>query len=115
MKRILLTILILLFLGSGAAAYWAYKDLHRPAHHDRSAQYINIPRGSTPTAVVRRLAAEGVIKHEWPMLFYIPITGAVSRLKAGEYVFPPPIRPSGVLRKLEQGEHRVMRLTIIEG
>ena len=115
MKRILLTILILLFLGSGAAAYWAYKDLHRPAHHSRTGQYINIPRGSTPTAVVRKLAAEGVIKHEWPMLFYMKITGAASRLKAGEYVFPSPISPVGVLRKLEQGEQRVMRLTIIEG
>ena len=82
MKRILLTILVILILGCAGAAYWVYKDLHTPVRHGKSDQYIDIPRGSSPSAVVRKLAAEGVIKHEWPLAIYIKLTGSGSRLKA---------------------------------
>jgi UPF0755 protein len=36
-------------------------------------------------------------------------------MKAGEYRFPSPISPLGVLRRLEEGEQRLNRLTIVEG
>jgi UPF0755 protein len=36
-------------------------------------------------------------------------------MKAGEYRFPSPISPLGVLKKLEEGEQRLSRLTVIEG
>jgi UPF0755 protein len=115
MKRILFTLLFILILGCAAAGYWGYQDLHTPIRHTMSGQYINIPRGSTPAAVVHKLASEGVIKHEWPLAIYLKLTGSGSRLRAGEYVFPSPISPVGILRKLQQGEQRVTRLTIIEG
>jgi UPF0755 protein len=113
MKRILLAALLVLVLAGGGAAYWAYKDLHTPIRHSKSNQYIDIPRGSTPASVVRKLSTEGVIKHEWPLALYMKFYG--SRLKAGQYEFPSPISPVGILHKLEQGEQRVTRLTIIEG
>ena len=115
MKRILLIVQVVLLLVCAGTAYWAYKDLHTPVQHSKSHQYIDIPRGSTPSAVVKRLTKEGVIKYEWPLAIYMKFAGTNSRLKAGEYVFPSPISPLGVLRKLELGEQRVMRLTIIEG
>ena len=115
MKKFLFTLLVILILGCAGASYWGYRDLHTPIRHGKSGQYINIPRGSNPTSVVRKLASEGVIRHEWPLAIYMRLTGSGSRLKAGEYVFTSPISPVGVLRKLEQGEQRVMRLTIIEG
>ena len=115
MKRILFMILFVVVVGGAAATYWGYKDLHTATHHSKSGLYIDIPRGSTPAAVVRKLAIEGVIRHQWPLAIYMKVTGASSRLKAGEYDFPSPITPLSVLRKLQQGEQRVMRLTIIEG
>jgi UPF0755 protein len=42
-------------------------------------------------------------------------TGKGATLKAGEYDFPSPISPLGVLAKLQQGQRRLNRLTIIEG
>jgi len=94
---------------------WAYSDLRRPVAHSKAGQYIDIPKGSSPSAIVRKLAAEGVIKHEWPLKFYLKSTGVGSTLKAGEYDFPSPISPLSVLAKLQQGERRLNRLTIIEG
>lgn len=115
MKRILLTVLFVVLLGGAATAYWGYKDLHTPVNHSKSGLYIDVPRGSTPAAVVRKLAIEGVITHQWPLVVYMKLTGAGSRLKAGEYDFPSPITPLSVLHKLQQGEQRLTRLTIIEG
>jgi len=115
MKKLIALLLLLLILGCVAAAFWGYKDLHRPIAHNKTTQYIEISRGSSSAAVVHKLYSEGVIKHEWPLTFYMKVSGAGSRIKAGEYAFPSPISPIGVLRKLEAGEQRTLKLTIIEG
>ena len=115
MKRLILLISLLGILAVAAFGAWAYSDLRRPVAHSKAGQYIEIPKGSSPSAIVRKLAAEGVIKHEWPLKFYLKSTGVGSTLKAGEYDFPSPISPLSVLAKLQQGERRLNRLTIIEG
>lgn len=115
MKRLILLITVLAILAVAAFGAWAYSDLRRPVAHARAGQYIEIPKGSSPSAIVRKLAAEGVIKHEWPLKIYLKSTGTGSTLKAGEYDFPSPISPLSVLAKLQQGERRLNRLTIIEG
>jgi UPF0755 protein len=43
------------------------------------------------------------------------LSGRGSKLKAGEYRFQSPISPLGVLRKLEEGEERLRKFTVIEG
>ena len=65
--------------------------------------------------MVRKLSAEGLLRRRWPLLLYIKLTGAGARLKAGEYRFPTPISPLGVLKKLQEGEQRLSRFTVIEG
>lgn len=117
MKRIKLLILFILFLciAVGGALFWSYRDLHEPVAHDKSSEFIEISRGSTPTEIVNKLIAAGIIRHSWPLLGYIKLTGAAARLKAGEYRFPSPISPLGVLKKLEEGERRLSRFTVIEG
>lgn len=114
-KRAALLFILLLCLAAGAALYWSYSELHAPLAHNKAGQYIEIQRGSTPTEIVNKLSSEGIIRHGWPLLVYIKLTGAASRLKAGEYRFPSPISPIAVLKKLEEGEQRLSRFTIIEG
>lgn len=115
MKRLLVGALLVLLLVVGGLSIWLYRDLHNPIAHTHSAEYIVIPRGSSPDAVVRKLVAEGLLRHRWPLLLYIRLTGAGARLKAGEYRFPTPISPLGVLKKLQEGEQRLSRFTVIEG
>jgi len=115
MKRLLLLIIVVCVVAAAGLAAWTYFDLHKPVNHTKSGQYIEIPKGSSPATVVRRLVAEGVIKHEWPLKLYLKATGIGSTLKAGEYDFPSPITPLAVLSKLQQGQRRLNRLTIIEG
>ena len=84
-------------------------------NHSKSGQFIEINRGSSPSAVVKKLSSEGIIKNEWPISLYLKLTGAGSRFRAGEYDFPSPISPLEVIAKLETGEQRFLRLTVVEG
>ena len=102
-------------IGLAGVTYWIYRDLHTPVNHTKASRFIEIPRGSGPAAVAKRLASEGVITHQWPLELYMKFTGASARLKAGDYKLPSPITPLAVLKRLEQGEQRMIRLTVIEG
>jgi UPF0755 protein len=114
-KRILAAGVLLVIVGIGGTTIWAYRDLHKPVTHTKRGQYIEIPRGSSPTAVINKLHAEGIIKHRWPLATYLKLTSKGSQLKAGEYDFPSPISPLGVFAKLREGEQRLLRLTVVEG
>src|SRR5215203_7213078 len=115
MKRLILLIIIVGILATAGVAVWAYFDLRKPITHTKTGQHIEIPKGSSPSSIVKKLASEGIIKNEWPLKFYLKSTGAGASLKAGEYDFPSPISPLGVLSKLRQGQRKLNRFTVIEG
>jgi len=115
MKRLILLIIVVGILAVASAGFWTYSNLHKPITHTKSGQYIEIPKGTSPGAIVHKLATEGIITHEWPLRLYLKATGKGSTLRAGEYEFPSPISPLGVLAKLQQGQRRLDRITIIEG
>jgi UPF0755 protein len=114
-KRFILAIIILLFIAGAGSLLWIRHELQAPKLHSKSEQYVNIPKGSTPDQIISNLETLGVIRRGWPLRLYVRLTGSGQRLKAGEYRFPSPISPLGVLRKLEEGEQRLSRLTVIEG
>ena len=99
----------------GTFALWLYREMRFPAAHEKANDYIEIPRRSTPESIANKLLSEGVIRRKWPLLLYIKLTGSAKLIKAGEYRFPSPITPLGVLKKLEEGEQRLSRFTVIEG
>ena len=115
MKRLIVSIIVVGLLAATAFGAWTYYDLHKPIAHTKTGQYIEIPKGTSPSSILKKLADEGVIKHEWPLKVYLKGTGAGATLKAGEYDFPSPISPLAVVAKLQQGERRLNRFTVIEG
>ncbi|MEP6569256.1 MAG: endolytic transglycosylase MltG [Acidobacteriota bacterium] len=115
MKRTPLAIGLLVLLTASASAIWVYRDLHTPIKHTKQGRYVEIPRGSSPSTVVSKLADEGIIRHKWPLTLYLKFQSSSSQLKAGEYDFPSPISPLGVFARLQQGEQRLTRITIVEG
>src|SRR2546423_3385982 len=113
--RVLLFLIIVLALVGGGVALWLRHELRAPHDHARANDYIEIARGTSPDEIVESLHQAGVIRRSWPLRFYIKLTGAGARLKAGEYRFPSPITPLTVLRKLEEGQQRLGRFTVLEG
>lgn len=114
-KRLIILIIVVGFLAVAGLGGWIYYDLRKPVTHAKTGQYIEIPKGSSPSSIIRKLTAEGVLKNEWPLKLYLKGTGAGASLQAGDYDFPSPISPLGVLAKLRQGQRRLNRLTIPEG
>src|SRR5918911_2016472 len=112
--RTLLLLIILLALAGGCFALWLRHELRAPVAHQHADDYIEIPRGLSTDEIMARLHDSGVIRRAWPLLLYVKATGAGPRLKAGEYRFPSPVTPLTVLRKLEEGQQRLARFTVIE-
>ena len=115
MKKVLIGGTFLVLVAIAAVAVWGYRDLRKPISHNKSGQYIEISKGSSPASVVKKLVSEGIIRHELPVSLYLKLTGKGSRFKAGEYDFSSPISPLEVIAKLEKGERRLTRLTVVEG
>ena len=114
-KRWLLCIPAVILAAAAMFALWLNRELRMSLVHAKANDYIEIPRRSTPEGIVNRLVSEGVLRRKWPLLLYIKLTGSAKLMKAGEYRFPSPITPLGVLKKLEEGEQRLSRFTVIEG
>jgi UPF0755 protein len=114
-KRLLIGLVILILVSAGAGAWWINRSLKAKQTHAFAEKYVEVPRGTTPADIVNRLHAKGIVGSTWPILLYLKWTGAGARLKAGEYKFPSPISALEVIRKLEEGEDRLDRFTVIEG
>lgn len=104
-----------LIITIGSGAYWIYSTVTTPREHTRSKEFIKIEKGSTPREIVSELAAEGVLPGEMATIIYLKLFGDPGKLQAGEYQFPSPISPLQVLKVLEKGEDRTIKLTIPEG
>ena len=113
--RLLLLALTLLILSAALFSAWAYRELQTPHEHTHAGEYLEIKRGTNPEEIVNTLANAGVIRRGWLFKLYVRLSGSGPRLKAGEYKFASPIAPAEVLRKLQEGEQRLSRLTVIEG
>ena len=88
--------IVIAIVGAGFG-FWLYRDLHAPVAHAKANDYIEIPRGSTPDGIADKLIAAGVLRRKWPLLLYLKSTGKAKTIRAGEYRFPSPISPLGVL------------------
>ena len=113
--RIALLVAVVCLLSAGGFVLWVYRELNTAVAHAASQQYVQIPRGTSPQATLAQLKSAGVIRREWPLRLYIRARGLGPTLKAGEYRFPTPVSPFAVLQKLQEGEQRLARFTVIEG
>lgn len=92
-----------------------YRSLNSPHEHTKAAEYIKIEKGSSPREIIAKLTADGILPGELPTLVYLKTLGDPGKLQAGEFQFPSPITPLQVLKTLEKGEDRTIKLTIPEG
>lgn len=113
--RLSLIVLILLAVAVTGFLFWGHSLLNTPASHSHAQEYVEVARGSTPDEIIARLASLGVIRREWPLRLYVRLTGSGPSMKAGEYKFASPITPLEVLSKLQEGEQRLNRFTVVEG
>ena len=81
-----------------------------------SEQLVEIPPGSGPAAIGRRLVEAGVVRDRLTWRLAVALGGDAARnLKAGEYRFTEPLTPRAVVDKLVRGEVDLLRITFREG
>jgi len=113
--KLVFALLILAVIGVSVFSYWMYNSLNAPHEHPKSAEYIKIEKGSSPPDIIAKLVADGILSGEMPTLIYLKTLGDPAKLQAGEFQFVSPITPLQVLKTLEKGEERTIKLTIPEG
>ncbi|HNU07940.1 MAG TPA: endolytic transglycosylase MltG [Pyrinomonadaceae bacterium] len=113
--KVILAFVILSIAAVCGVSYWLYSSMNKPVQHSRSNDFIEIPKGSSPSEIVNKLAAEGVIASPWAIKVYLRTLGDSSKLKAGDYQFNSPITALQVIKELEKGEERTIKITIPEG
>ena len=113
--KTILGLATIVLLAAAGISYWFYSSLTTAHAHDKSNRFVTIEKGTPPTAIVDKLAAEGIIASPFATKTYLRTLGDASRLQAGEYQFSSPISPLQVLKELENGETKTIKLTIPEG
>ena len=113
--KILIVAVIVIVLAASGLSYWLYSSLTSPQQHAKADEWITIEKGSTPAQIIDKLAAEGIVSGGTPLKIYLRTIGDAGNLQAGEYQFRSPISALEVLKELEKGESRTIRLTIPEG
>lgn len=108
---VLIGVIILL----GAMCVWISHELFAPFDHNRAATTVIIPRGLGMRAIVEALVRAEVIRFRLPTLVWLEISGTARSLKAGEYSFPSPITPMGVLARIERGDVVRHKIVVPEG
>jgi UPF0755 protein len=113
--KIIFLLIILAIVAIAGGSYWMYNTLSSPHEHEKAGQFIKIEKGTSPTEIIARLNAEGILSSQLPVQIYLRFFSDASKLQAGEYQFASPITPLQVLKELESGEERTTKLTIPEG
>ena len=113
--KVLFAFIAAVILLVAGVSFWLYRSVTSAQAHDKGNQFITIEKGSTPPAIIDKLAAEGIIASPFATKAYLRTLGDAANLQAGEYQFSSPITPLQVLKELEKGETQTIKLTIPEG
>lgn len=115
MRRLVLAVLLIGICLAVAGAAWTRSYLATPLRIPESGYQLEVASGSSWSAVVRKLAADGIVKFPAMLTAYGQLTGQAGRIKAGEYRLTPGMTPPSLLELLESGRVLLHKLTLVEG
>ena len=116
MKRVVLLAVVAMVIGGAAAGAWVYLSLTRPYKaYETPEQFVEIPPGSGPASMGRRLEAAGVVRSAATFRLAVWARGAGQRLQAGEYRFDAPVTPLAVVDRIARGDVYLQPITFREG
>lgn len=115
-RRTLLTLLLLVAVAAGSVGTVFYLRVDKPFKgYDAPEQFVDIaPRSGTRT-IERQLIDAGVVSDAATFRLALWLSGAQRRLRAGEYRFDRPMKPSEVIQTLARGDVYERMITFREG
>ena len=116
MKRILLWTIVVVILAGAAVAGWMYHSIGQPYKgYAEAEQFVEIPSGSGPAVMGRRLAEAGVVRSATTFRLAVWLQGSGRRLQAGDYRFERPMSATEVVDKIARGDVYARSITFREG
>ncbi len=116
MKRALLALILLCSLAALGAGAWVYSGVQQPYKgYGGAEQFVEIPPGSGPATMGKRLADAGVVRSAAAFRIAVWMSGAGRRLQAGEYRFDAPLSAMQVVDKIRRGDVFIKPITFPEG
>lgn len=116
MKRALLALIVLCAVAALGAGAWVYHSVQQPYKgYDAAEQFVEIPPGSGPATMGKRLADAGVVRGAAAFRIAVWTSGAGRRLQAGEYRFDAPLSAVQVVDKIRRGDVFIKPITFPEG
>lgn len=114
-KRLLLAAVVVAVVMA-AGGWWLYSRVIEPYRGYADAEvFVDIPAGSSPSAIGARLVEAGVVRDARTFQAAIWISGRSRSLRAGEYRFDAPLHALDVIDKIARGDVYRRRLTFREG
>jgi UPF0755 protein len=116
MKRLVALLGLAVVIGLAVAGVWLYTGIDRPYKgYSESEQFVEIPAGSGPSLIGRRLVDAGVVRDRASFRLALWVTGQGRRLQAGEYRFDRDMSAREVVEKIARGEVFVLPIMFREG
>ena len=111
MRRLFLSLLVVLGLGGGAAWWW----LHHPLELAAPSLDVSIERGTGAQGVAQAVVDAGVQTDPLLMYAWFRASGSARQIKAGSYEITLGTTPISLLRKLVRGDEALRAVTLLEG
>ncbi|WP_268797231.1 endolytic transglycosylase MltG [Pseudomonas huanghezhanensis] len=105
---------VLAGLSLGLAFWQQHTALQQPLKLTQE-QLVDVPAGSSPTGVLNRLQADGVIKGAFWLRLYWRFNLAEQSLHSGEYRMTPGMDARSLLTQWQKGDVVQYSLTLVEG
>lgn len=116
MRKYWIAAILAIVVLVAAPLFWVRRELYGPYYGAQSAEtFVDIPHGAGIRAIAAALQSGGVLRHQFPFIFYVRWTGQGRLIKAGEYRFTSPATPVQVMQRLIRGDVYYRMLTIPEG
>lgn len=96
-------------------AFWQQNNALQQPLKLTQEQLLDVPSGSSPTGVLNRLEADGVIKDAFLLRLYWRFNLSGQTLHSGEYRMTPGMTAKSLLTLWEKGEVVQYSLTLVEG
>jgi UPF0755 protein len=114
--RVIAWTLLLLLAGAGAAGLWLFQEWQRFGQqtvNQDGPMVLWLAPGTSFSATVRQLETLGTTRNDWRWR----LLGRLHKpqLKAGEYLVEPGTTVLELIERIERGEVRSHRFTIVEG
>jgi UPF0755 protein len=96
-------------------AFWQQNNALQQPLKLTQEQLLDVPAGSSPTGVLNRLEADGVIKDAFLLRLYWRFNLSGQSLHSGEYRMTPGMTAKSLLALWEKGDVVQYSLTLVEG